>query len=313
MEQLLLMVFGPALLGLLAALVVWAVARSRSSWPAVSGTVRWWTLAGVLLAVGLVLALLLRVTPVVNFSLRSPATLLMTSVTAPLVAGLIAVVVLMVPVVRRSGDGSAELHRRTLTSFGRRWWFLALAGVVVLIVLVTVWAGLASVPDDRGRYTMYWIDTGPGGGSMGSTIYGWYYSRPALVLVTLLVAATLVVVGLISRPPPAPDRENDVAVRRWRTRNVLAVATGAVLLHLARVVDSLAGTAGIHWGTQTDQGWFTGGTPFAALEGPLRVAADALEAGAWFLWFSVLLMAVARPRGTRDDEVVRSSWRSASS
>ncbi|MDD9207012.1 hypothetical protein PU560_11115 [Georgenia sp. 10Sc9-8] len=312
MERVLLMVFGPALLGLVAALAVWLIARPRSSRPAVSGAVRWSTLAGVLLASGIVLAQLLLGTTLVGFPLRSPTALMMTSFTAPLIAGLIAVVLLMVPVVRRSGDGTAELHRRTLTSFGSRWWFLTLAGAVLLVVLATVWPGLASVPDDQGRYTMYWIDMGPGS-SMGSTIYGWYFSRPSLALVVLLVVAGLVVVWLISRPPLAPDREHDVAVRRWRTRNVLAMATGALLLHLARVVDSLAGTASIYGQTQTDQGLFTTRTPFAALEGPLRVAADILEAGAWLLWFTVLLIAVTRSARTRDDGAVRSSWRSASS
>ncbi len=216
---------------------------------------------------------------------------MMTLFTAPIVAGLVAVVVLMLPVARRSGGRTADLHRRTLTSFAKRSWILALGGTVVLMVVVALWAGSASVPDDQGRYTMYWIDLGSAG-SMGSPMYGWHFSMPSLALAALLVAAALLAAGLISRPALALDRETDVAVRRWRTSNVMAITIGALLLHLARVANSLAGTASIYGQTQTDQGLFTTGTPFAGLEGPLRLAADILAAGGWFFWFSVLLIAV---------------------
>ncbi|WP_152192941.1 hypothetical protein [Georgenia satyanarayanai] len=313
MEQLLLIVFGPALLGLVAALVVvWAVTRSQRPRLAVGRGVRWWTLAGVVLASAIVLAQQLPLGTPWHITRLSPTAHMMTLFTVPIVAGLISVVVLTVPVERRSGGRTAELHRRTLTSFSKGGWFLTLAATVVLTVAVAVWAGRASVPDDQGRYTMYWIDLGPGG-SMGSSIYGWHFSVPSLALVALLVTATLLAAGLIARPPLAQDRENDVAVRRWRTRNVMAMATGALLLHLARVVNSLAGTAGIYGQTQTGQGLFTKGTPFAGLEGPLRVAADALEVCGWFFWFAVLFIALRASAQTRDNSRSRAPWSSRSS
>ncbi|GAA4418249.1 hypothetical protein GCM10023169_07590 [Georgenia halophila] len=289
--------FGPALLGLLAALAVWAVrARFRSSRPVVPGGVRGWTLAGVLLGVGIVLlqrALYLPGAPLMR-AVAGPVEHWFVIFTTPLVAGLAAVALLALPVVRRSGAGSADLARRTLTSFGARWWFVTLAALVAVMTLVTVMAGSVSSPDEQGRYTRYLVDVGPAG--IWTSIYGWHYSVPCLVLTALLVSTALIGIQLAARPPMTPDRENDVANRRWRTRNIMAVTSGALLLHLAAVLRSLAGAAFTHGGVSTEQGWFRIGSTFAALEQPLWVAETIAELVGWLLWFTVLLAAVTALR-----------------
>jgi hypothetical protein len=291
-----LFVFGPALLGLIAALVAWGVARDRSAAPVVGSTVRGWTLGGVMIAV---LAAL-----VVRLPRGAPqAVVLEASYALPLAAGLIAIVALMLPVARRSASGTAALSRRTLSSFAEWWWFVALFAVVAAVLVVTVAAGMASSPDNQGRHRNYLVDFGTA--SAGTEIYGWYYSLPATVLHALLLLAALLAVRSIARPPLALEHTADGAVRRWRTRNVLAVTAGALLLHLAVVLRSLSGTASMS--ISAEEG-FSSGTPFAALEVPLQVAGMAADTVGWFLWLVILLMAAFPPAKERST----AAWRSAS-
>ncbi|HET7414270.1 MAG TPA: hypothetical protein VFI97_01065 [Arthrobacter sp.] len=296
----LLFAFGPALLGLVAAFVAWLIARRRSPAPVVGRAVRGWTLAGVLIAL---------LAEVVWRIPRGPLSEAAREgmYAAPLVIGLIAVLILMFPMARRSATGTAALSRRTISSFASRWWFVALIAVVVAVLAVTVPAGMASSPDPQGLYRHYSVDLGTNS-SIGTSIYGWYYSLPATVLHGLLLLAALLAISSVARPPLTVEYTADVATRRWRTRNILAVTIGALLLHLAVVLRSLSGTASMSGGISTGQGWFSSGTPFAALEIPLRVTGIAADATGWFLWLIILLMAAFPPANERST----SSWRSAS-
>ncbi len=295
-----LFAFGPALLGLIAALVALPVAQRRSPVPVVGRAIRVWTLVGILIAVLAELVLRIPFGPL-------PVAVLEARYVAPLTIGLIAVLILVLPVVRRPAADNATLSRRTLFSFGSRWWFVALFVVVAVVLAVTIPAGMASSPDEQGLYRTYWVDFGTES-SIGSGIYGWYYSLPATVIHGLLLLAALLAISSIARPPLPDEHSVDVAVRRWRTRNILAVTIGALLMHLAVVLRSLAGTAALSGGASTTQGWYTAGTPFAVLEVPLEVISIAADASAWFLWLFVFLMAALPPASER----LTSTWRYAS-
>jgi len=74
---------------------------------------------------------------------------------------------------------------------------------------------------------------------------------------------------------------------------VLTLATGAVLLHLSRILASLSGTASMEGGTSTTDGWMVAYGRFAGLEEPLLVASQLAGAVGWACWFLVLLTALA--------------------
>jgi hypothetical protein len=95
-----------------------------------------------------------------------------------------------------------------------------------------------------------------------------------------------------ARPPLAADVAEDAATRRWRARHVLTLATGAVLLHLSRVLASLSGTASMEGGTSTTDGWMVAYGRFSGLEGPLLVVSQLAGAVGWACWFLVLLTAL---------------------
>ncbi|MDJ0349131.1 hypothetical protein [Cryobacterium sp. PH29-G1] len=190
------------------------------------------------------------------------------------------------------------MARRTPFSFGRGWWFIGVIIIIGAVLALTVAAGMASEPDEQGFWRILVVDTGVGGGS--TTIYGWYYSRPALVLVAALAAVTVVALWLIARPPVGVDEANDVQLRRLRTLNILAVASGALLVHLGGILSSLAGTAFFNGGVRTGNGgWMVFGTPFAALEPALSLAGIAVTALGYALWVGVLLSAIPARRRVR--------------
>ena len=219
----------------------------------------------------------------------------------PLIAGGIALVVLAFP-VRGSGTRSkgAELSRRTVLTFSRPWWFVAFGIVLLLTVTVALAAGSLSSPDEQGRYTLYVVRAGTA--SASTTIYGWHYSVPCLILLAVLVGIMTVDLALISRPALALDRDTDVAVRRARSLNIVRVGTGAVLLHLSAVLSSLAGTstlrAGVGTGSST-AGEINVGTSFAALTPLLYWAGAVVGVIGLALWFSALLSTVPAPASSR--------------
>ena len=225
----------------------------------------------------------------------------------PLAAGLLAVVVLMLPRIQRPPTGTADLSPRTLTSFVARGWLVALLAVAALVLTVTALAGRASIPDDQGRYRHFELELTTGF-TAGTDIYGWYFSVPSIILLVLLLLATFVAVRAVANPPLGPGAAGDATVRRWRTRNVVAMSLGALLVHLASILSHLAGTAALSAGFATDVGWVSARPPLVILETPLRFAATGAELVGWFLWFGVLLVAI---RSTAP-ETAKEPWHSAS-
>lgn len=210
----------------------------------------------------------------------------------PIMLGVVSLIVLAFPTRSRGGQGAATLTPRTPASFGTRAWFITPALVLVGIVIVTVIAGLASQPDSvTGRYTMYFVELGAERG-MGTSIYGWFYSVPSMILLAVLALVTLIVLWLIARPAFGPDYDKDVQERTVRTRNVLAMTTGTLLVHLGTILESLGGSAAVRSSFTADGGIVTAWTPFAALESALFLAGGIAVAVGVAAWTIVVLSAV---------------------
>lgn len=289
-------ILGPVFAGILLALAWWLIwGRKRQL---SGGGVGAFTLAAGLLLGGGGVGLLLLGTGL--FPLHLPPEYFVWyqdyRFTTPLLLGIVGMVLLAFPVQGRSGRGVADLTPRTPLTFARGWWFVAPALLLALILSVTVTTGAASQPDpSTGHYTMYFVDLG-GEREMGSSIYGWYNSIPSLILTGVLIIVASVDLVLIARPTLAPNREHDVHIRRVRTRNVLAIGTSALLLHLGFILGSLAGTASIRSSFPTSEGSVTFWTTFAGLQ-PVLVGASAVAAALGFaLCVAVVLSAIPSRR-----------------
>lgn len=223
--------------------------------------------------------------------------------TIPLLLGILGMAVLAFPIQPRGGQGSADLRPRTPVSFTSRFWLLTPAVVVVCILTLTIAAGSASDPDTTGRYNMYFVDMGEGA-SAGTTIYGWFYSLPCLILLAVLAALAAVNLFLIARPALHHDRERDVHTRTARSRAVLMVGTGALLWHLGDILNSLAGTASLRGSFDTSEGNVGFWTTFAALEPALTVASLIAVALGFVSWFIGALAVI--PERQREAATARS-------
>jgi hypothetical protein len=286
-------VMGPVVAGLGLALVWWLI-RGRALGLSGRGSARFSLAVGVtLLTVAVVaqlmdgpLPLLLDVPPAVwNWYADNRFAI-------PLWLGILGLVMLIFPVQARNGHGAADLTPRTVVSFARGWWFVTPAVVGAFILILTFAAGPVSVSEEEpGRFDMYYVDLG-GGRGMGTSIYGWFYSVPALILTGLLIAIAVLNLVLISRPALDRDRERDLRNRTMRTRNVLLVGTGALLVHLGLILGSLAGTASIRSSFPTPDGTVTFWTTFAALQPVFTGASNVALMLGFALWAVVALSAV---------------------
>lgn len=210
---------------------------------------------------------------------------------APLLIGIVGLVVLAVP-VRRRRTGAADLSRRGPSSVVQRWW-LAVPGVLLAVALgVTLLAGSASERDDEGHFTMYYRELVPGEVGSGVGIYGWYYSIPAMAAIAVLVTLVAVDLVLIVRPALDPSRPHDAAERRLRARSVISMATGALAVHLGVILSSLAGTVSSRGGAVIGDSWVTWGDPFGALEPALQWAGWSCAVIGVALWASIALAAI---------------------
>ncbi|PPF70981.1 hypothetical protein C5E16_01660 [Clavibacter michiganensis] len=295
MIWLLLLTVGPFVLGALLATLSWMV-RGRSRRSADPG---WGVLAaGAVLVLG-GLAMQLMAGPVsLPLDLPIDAWQWYSEIqfAIPLLLGVAALVLAAFPVENRKGTGSADLAPRTAMSFVRGRWLVAPALVLAILLVATVTAGVASRPDaTTGRYTAYFVSLG-GERSMGTSIYGWFYSVPCLVLVGLLLAIATLDLFLISRPALDHDRDRDVNARTSRARNVIFIGTGALLVHLGLVLTSLAGASSLQSQLSTLEGDVTVWTSFAALQPLLRIASYASAAIGFALWSAVALSATPSRR-----------------
>lgn len=216
----------------------------------------------------------------------------------PLALGLLGVILLSFPARPVRPNASAQLTPRTIRMFVPLRQPATLAGLVALSVALALAAGAASVADELGRYTMFTISLGTTGTEGSSLIYGWYYSFPSLCLLAALLLAAAVAWLRIPRPAWSDDIDRDTALRRIHADNITRIACGAVLLHLAVVLGSLAGTASMMLSAQAGNiGMVSLGTPFAAM-GPLLSVAQAIATVAGSaLWLLTALTAL--PMGVR--------------
>jgi hypothetical protein len=291
MGTVIMLVFRDLLLGFAAAALIVALSRWRRR-PVTPRVVRWWSFAGALLGILLMVAVLVvSIGPLFGLSDAFTGIAVSTRFVVPLVAGLLAIALALLPSPRRQDEASAVLARRTPLTFAPRDLLVTLGAGVALVLAVTVAAGMASHPDAEGRWRNYMVDVGVM--SMGTEIYGWYYSVPSLVLLAALLVLVVVALAVIARPPLAADVSAESVTRRWRARHVVSLASGAVLLHLSRVLASLSATASVKGGTSTTDGWMVAYGKFAGMEGPLLVASHLAGAVGWAFWFFVLLTAVA--------------------
>ncbi|GAA4349169.1 hypothetical protein [Microbacterium rhizosphaerae] len=287
MEWILLVAWIPFVLGFLAA-VVWMVMRRHGV--SLSGRLAALAVVGGLLpvlvavwytATGVMVDLFVLLGPDVFMVLQDARFI------APLVAGILGILILSIPGRRPRLVPAADIARRTAFTFLPRGWVITLAAVTVGTVVVTCAAGLLSTGDD---------DTFSfpiGTMTVGTTIYGWHASAPALILLIILLAAGWTALWLIARPPVADTRDVDIAARRTRSRNIAAVITGGIAFHLAVILQSLAGTASLT-GTvpSATAGDITVHSPFAALAPVLQASSVLATCVAVAVCLTVTLTAV---------------------
>lgn len=172
-----------------------------------------------------------------------------------------------------------DLTPRSVWSFGRTWWFVSWIVAAVLLVATVLLAGLASNRDDQGRYAVLSVKLG--NASASSTFPGWYFGVPILIGLSVLVAVTLIAMWATARPSLAgsvDQRRADVWLRRLRTRTVLSLGGGALILTLAWSLLCIGGGASVTLEIPAgDLGSIALGTPLAALVVPLNIAGSLLQ------------------------------------
>ena len=216
----------------------------------------------------------------------------------PLVLGVLVTLVLAVP-ARRASSPAASLTPRRWTSFLSPARLAATAAVLVLVLAITVAAGLASTVDEEGHHTRYVVELGRS--AMEASIYGWHDSLVPLLLLAALTVTTVGAWSAIARPPLREDLAQDVASRRLRSANIARAATGALLLHLSTVLTSLHGTATASLTVHAESGEFFRATPaFAALAPALQGGAVLVEVLGLGLWVLTALSAVRHAPLPRD-------------
>ena len=301
MPWLLISVFGPPLAGVVLA-VLWWLIRRRAMRSLVGVVAVVTLLAGLLGVLAEVLirfagsmSLLIPIHPTVEFVIWY----FDNRYIIPLVVGILGVVLLAFPIRSRRGAGVAELAPRGAFRFTRPRWLIPPAAVAALILLITLLAGAASQPAaTTGRYDMYVVEIS-GENTMATAIYGWFYSLPALLAIALLAATAAGSLVLIARPPLSLDHDQDARTRTLRSRNVVTVATGALLIHLGLIMQSLAGTASLAASMSSDLGRITLATPVAAMV-PVFIGASYVAAALGVaMWGTVALTAVGVRHPTR--------------
>jgi len=198
--------------------------------------------------------------------------------------------------------------RRTWLSFSSAP-TLVVAGVALLaLVSTSVAAGVASSPDDEGRYVWLTIPI-PNEGDIDPIrvpFYGWTYSLPVLVCLAVLVAVTWATLDRnAARPYVKPETvAAERVARRTSARGTVRIMTAATLLALAAAWRLIAGAGSISTLTVMGQ---NGDAPYDAV---WRFAELAVAAG-WcapvleVIAFTLLLLVAAT--GLRRTRVANSS------
>lgn len=172
-----------------------------------------------------------------------------------------------------------DLTPRSVWSFGRPWWFGFWALGAALLITTVILAGLASSADAEGRFAV--LSVAVGNAAASTTFLGWYFGIPILIALSVLTAITLVAIWAIARPAMAwsiDGRAIDVWIRRLRTRTVLSLSGGAVVLTLAWSLLCIGSGAAMRLEIPGGNlGSIAVGTPLAALVVPLNIAGLILQ------------------------------------
>lgn len=290
------LLYGPLIVSLLvAALFAGATRHSSASLPTL---VRVTTGVGSAAAIGLVLVQdawwstpWLFPIPFPDLGRDTPLVFAMIRLMLPLIACSIALIIIAVPPPKPGPRGSAALAPRNPLTYTPTSWLWALTVTTVALAVVSVLAGLLSSTDEFGRHTMYEVEANDS--SAATTIYGWWFSAWALIGVVIVFAIAFANLLMISRPTLGVDHESDTLTRRTRSRNVLVVTTGGILLHFSAVLTSLAGTSSLALSFQAGSaGMITLGTSFAALGPVLGVVGWLAFAAGLTMWWFVLFSIV---------------------
>ncbi|MGO2750470.1 MAG: hypothetical protein ACTIA6_10510 [Pseudoclavibacter sp.] len=175
-------------------------------------------------------------------------------------------------------------------------------GLVVTLggfLLVTLFAGSISSPDQDGRYTMLEINSG-GDFSAGSGIfYGWAYGIPTALVAFALVGITFVFLQLnATRPFMEPgtvtwetQSRRSISTRvLWFSVGILAYALGVLLLRMGFAAGGVMSTPEYEWRTS-----------ISALEPVLIWAGRSLRVVGWCLVFLVAFTRRPRPAKRNSD------------
>lgn len=159
----------------------------------------------------------------------------------PVLAALVTLAVLIGFIVIRGTIAPeravVSIARRTWSSFGPRRGIIATACLALAFLATTIAAGLASSPDDRGRY-IYLEIPAPNTSidPLRPWFYGWAYGVPVIICVAALVAVTWVTLRSNAvRPFLRPETVG--AEQRARVE----IATSAVCVAAAGMLLALGG------------------------------------------------------------------------
>lgn len=172
-----------------------------------------------------------------------------------------------------------DLTPRSVWSFGRASWFGSWTLGAALLTATVCLAGLASSTDSEGRFAV--LSVAVGNAASSSTFLGWYYGVPILIGLAVLTAVTFIAIWVIARPTLAwtvDGRAVDVWLRRLRTRTVLSLSGGAVVLTLAWSLLCIGSGAAMRLEIPGGNlGSIAVGTPVAALVVPFNIAGLVLQ------------------------------------
>lgn len=146
-------------------------------------------------------------------------------------AGLLLFSALPTARIPSSTTSSAALTPRRPWSFARRRAFAVPLGIATAYLAFLIATGLASSPDEQGRYrNISLVD--PTFSGAASPFPGWFYGIPLMVVTLVLAGTALLALQRISKTRSLPDPRMAQLDRRWReisTQVVLRLATGALL------------------------------------------------------------------------------------
>lgn len=196
----------------------------------------------------------------------------------PLMVGVISLVITLIPIRPRRATGRvANLTPRGWFSFIKARWFILPGIIILLILILTIAAGVASEPDpETGRYFVYTVGLSESNKVSGS-IYGWFFSIPALICMGILILLAMINLVLIARPALNENSRRDAETRLFRSRNIIAIATGSVSIHLALILSSLERTASF-------RAFFTINNEVFKLQAPYEIFRPTLQWSSHIMW-----------------------------